>query len=500
MKSEILNSLVEDITNDTSFMSMTEDNYDYDNDKHLKQSNFLEDEGECFNKFGKQTPLRTILSLSIGPFFYQGLQSLQDAINLFFVSKNYNDDQISSISIGSSLKLLIYSYSMITSNAASYKISELYAKNQIETASQLIVDIIRINLVLAIILPLMLGFALNPMLNMLSVSESLQKDIMNYLIPILFTPFFVQNYKCLSTALLSLGHVVLNTVIEITGCAFSLFVMDTTLMFGFHAPLNVLGISYFSGYIIWSLILFILFFSGKFEIKPKLKMFLKVPSPELKSAFSFIIPGFVALFIAMFGEMSIMAYVNKAAMNIDDKTQQYIQTVITTTTKLSSLLTSMMQGSMYGLQVAGTWAFNRNEKKRLRNEILCSLLIPMILLTCTIPAIIIKPDLFLSIWLSNDVYKSYIKEIVPRMFYGLWFNCFVILMTVLLYILQNPLRTIIEIIIKSLMQFIVSLVLYSIRKDDPYFVIWVFSIIPIIDCVVTFLLLLSPAKNKLFKD
>ena len=269
-------------------------------------------------------------------------------------------------------------------------------------------------------------------------------------------------------------------------------------MFGLHSPICFLGLSYFSGYIIWSLILLILFFSGKFEIKPKLKMIFESPSPELISAVKFIVPGFVTLFIASIGEMSIYAFVNKAAMNIDEKTQQYIQTVTTTTIKLTTLINSMVQGSMYGLQVAGTWAFNKNEKKRLKKEIVYSLIIPMLFLTCTAPLIIANPKMFISIWLSIEVYDSYITKIVPKMFYGIWLNCIVILMTVLLYVLQNPLRNVIEMVIKSLMQLFVSSMLYIINKDDPYVVLWVYTIIPILDCIITSFLLSSPARKKIF--
>ena len=450
-------------------------------------------------KFGKGHPFLTVFKLSVGPFLYETAQAFQDSIDLFLVKKAYhnNEAMVGIISMAATLRTLIVALTSFLPQSLPFKISQLIAKKNNQAAAQILVDYIRIMVIIAILLPVIMHFAIKPILSILNCPRSMATYVEQYIAPVTYIAFILGTYKCYGQVLIGIAKSTLGAVLELSALVISLFVADPIAMFGFHASPSILGICYFSGQMVMFIVLTICFFLGKFKVRPTFKMFISKPSSELWSAIKPAIPILVQLCLGILGPMVIVASLNKAAMNVSEEFSEIVATVVTTASKLTILLTVMTQGSMFGLRSSGSWAFSRKKFIRLKKLAIYSLIFPYVILVILVPFLIAKPEWIMRIWLSNDKYHDAIKGIVPKEFYGTLLEPLNSLIFILLIILGYPMWSIIIFAGRSAVQVGFSILLYQHYPNNPYNIAYIYPIFMVAELIVAALVIIYPWRKQL---
>ena len=340
-------------------------------------------ESNADEKFGGSHPFKTILTLSVLPAMFLILSSMHDAIDLILLRNAYDETTYSAIAISSVIKSLVMGISQIHSVSIPFKISQFAADHKFDEAGQFIVDYIRINVLIAIFIPILFLFIQKPFITFLGMPKELLEIGCNYLLPLYFSVFFLSTASCLRGVLTGIAKPVFSSLTQIFAQLFSLCISTPIICIALHGPVWTAQLAYLSGEIICCLILLFLFFKGKISINVNWNMFIRKPSKELLSGLSLCLPNII---IITFGVVSPSILMNKmlTASKMDSK----LATVINVGSKPSTILVTILRTLSIGLPSAGTWAFKKNMFDRLRSLFLYSLIIPYLIVAAIYPFLI----------------------------------------------------------------------------------------------------------------
>ena len=453
-------------------------------------------------KLGKDHPFKTILKLSAGPFIFFTANRFHDATDLYFVKKAYNgtsEDMVGIVSLAAVIRSLVEGIATFYAPALAFKTAELVAKNNNDQAAQLLVDFIRIGVVIAILVPLILNFSLPSLLNLLGAPNEMRGDITNYIFYTSLCSIFLSVFKCCGQVLNGLGKTFVQSMLEMGAISISLFIGDPIMMFGFKAGSSFLGANYYSGTVLISTALAIAFFTGKFAVKPTLRMLISKPSSEFTSSLKTIAPFFAMLIFGIIGPLVTLGNIVRAANNSKEEYRDYISTAISSITKPLGILEAMVNGLTEGIKSSGTWAFNHGKLNRLKQLMFYTLVAPMIIVTIVSPMMIAKPTLIMSIWISNKEMLDAIKVLAPIIFYATWVLPISDLISFMLIITGYPLRVFVLQFIFCVSHVSVSSLLYMNHRADPSIVALVYPITFGIFGLCSIIMFVKPYIKHLYK-
>lgn len=235
---------------------------------------------EHFRLSGR-SPLKTILYLSIGPILAQVTGALNGIISTVWVSTALGEIAVTAISTISVYDGLSRSFGFFLSSASSSKISQLYGQRHEEEASQFIVDILRISLLLGIVVPSILGPTVKPLSKWLGASDDVVEQCQKYMLPINILTFSTIIFVGLGGCLQGEGRSLFFSVLNICTLISNMCILNPLLLLGFRVGIWGASMGQAFSEFIPGCILFIMYFMGKFGVKPKLNQFFKPFSPHI---------------------------------------------------------------------------------------------------------------------------------------------------------------------------------------------------------------------------
>jgi len=422
--------------------------------------------GEEEKKFCGRHPWITLLSLSIGPIVLFGAGPFYEALELFMVQRQYGDSAVSILGLGSIIRGLITIFCKLPSNSISVKVSSLLADKKVSEASQLVVDLFRVSILIGIVFPLFMYPNITTLLNFVNVPGEFMNESAKLLLPTLGLMIFISQFEIFSQVLMGEGKAYHYAISQIASLGVSLLIVDPIMIFLFKAPIWSLGFAFSSGQVLIGFILAFKFYQGKFTIQPRLSMLFQPFSKEMKSALKITVPYFLYYFAGFFPPLILMKFVMQSSKSIGLET--IISGIMSASLKLYSFFSSISSGCLQGLPPSGSFAYTKKMYHRLVSLFKYSLIVPF-LITSSVSLIMISfPKQIMSIWLSSPSSLEISKRFVPRMFYSFILLPFPSACNMFFLSMKKSGLGSINPIVQSTSLLIGSFVLYYSDPKDPF--------------------------------
>ena len=446
-------------------------------------ANLADTDQKQAEKFGKDSPTITILKQSVGPWIFQTISAMQDAISLVFVSMAYpNTNYSSAISSILFIKTLLFSIDMFFTNGVTIQIAPLLSENRVSTAGQLVADSIRIAVGIALLLFILFAAGGKYLLELVAGSEMLDIKY-KYMLTCASELIFVALFEMLNAVLMGEGRSILSASLQMGALVFSTFIIDPILMFGAHVPIWSIGFSPSLGKSILSIILFILFLRGKFGTELKLKMFITCFTPETKTAVKVGLLPLCQMILGLVPTLVMQTIVTKAGA----KQGINASGIFGLGLKVYTILIQSATGALSGLYGAVSWSYSKKMFVRIRHLLYSSWILALIPFIIICPIMIVNPATLLSLWDKNEVDLRIGNKLCRPMFYTPFLFAFYQSMTFTLISSTKSILSIIGLVSKATILILGSIIIGSLATD-PVYVIYSFVAADIVALIVVIIL------------
>ncbi|OHT06348.1 MatE family protein [Tritrichomonas foetus] len=231
-------------------------------------------EEEIYRLAGRP-PLITILHLMIGPIISQVTGALYGIFNTIWVSHGIGEIGLSAVATEITLEGIGRAFGYFLMISASTKISQLFGKGLYEECTQVVCDLLRVTLICGAFVPAVILPIHDPLCRWYGASPETSKLGMQYLIPLCAFSVFTCLNLCCQGFLQAEGRTLLIGLIDFTAIVVSCAGICPLFLYGFKTGINAASISIIFADAVPGVILLILYFKGKFGIKPKLNQLLK---------------------------------------------------------------------------------------------------------------------------------------------------------------------------------------------------------------------------------
>lgn len=249
-------------------------------------------------------PLVTILRLMIGPMCSQVTSTLYGIINTIWVSKYVGEVGMASVALDIAWEGIARSFDLFLLTSGSTQIAALFGKNQSEECGQVICDLLRTALIFGCIVPAILLPINKPLSRWFGANPETIQGAYDYMLPQCVGNVFTCIFLACCGFLQAEGRTLLVGIIDLVCLGIGMGVLNPIFLGVFKFGVMGPAISTIIADGVPGILLTILFFSGKFGVKPKLSGFLKpfskhtldsllVGSSQFMSQISLNLPGVV---------------------------------------------------------------------------------------------------------------------------------------------------------------------------------------------------------------
>jgi Na+-driven multidrug efflux pump len=374
-------------------------------------------------RFGSKPPFATLMTLALGPLLSRTSAAFQDAIDLFIIKKGYGSRGIGVVALSAMVRNTIISFSMFMTTALMVQVSALAGQKRTSEAAQLVVDALRISILVGILMPTLTYFLRRYILQFLSCPDEYIDDSSKYVFCASTLSLFSSAFNVMCGALLGLGKSTYAGVLQIIAIAFPLCIVNPILCFAVKAPLWSLGFSYVSGQSVLSIVLFVLFFMGKYSIKPTFRMFLEKPSEFLGTTIGKSAQYVIFIFAQVIPPFFLLKFLINAAEAAGIPATTASQ-IFTTFIHPYSIIGTLASGFMAGFPSSAAYAYNAKLYKRVFQLLFNSQIVPVSIMSVLIIIVLAIPDKVQSIWIDDESILVYSHNIRPPFYTEIIYSLF----------------------------------------------------------------------------
>ncbi|KAK8841710.1 hypothetical protein M9Y10_026654 [Tritrichomonas musculus] len=239
---------------------------------------------EIYRLAGRK-PLITICHLMVGPIISQVTGALYGIINSIWISKKLGEKGLSAVATEITLEGIGRAFGYFLMIAGSTKISQLFGRKKFEEATQVACDLLRCTIICGIIVPVCILPAHNAMCRWYKASEETTHLGFQYILPLCACSVLTCLNLCCQGFLQAEGRTMLIGVIDLISLIVACFGICPLLLFGLNCGICSASVSTVCADAVPGILLTVLYFRGKFGIRPKgmqlLKPFSKNTWPAL---------------------------------------------------------------------------------------------------------------------------------------------------------------------------------------------------------------------------
>lgn len=323
------------------------------------------DKGKESYRLSSMSPLKTVCFLSIGPVINQIFLAIESFVETIWVSKAIGKDGLSAVSSYAPFDSISLAFGLTASYAGSCAISGIIATNKTDKkeASQVIVDLLRVCLIVGIIIPSVLTPLAEKTVRWFGTSEKITKLGFKYILPILICTFITCMFLALTGFIEGEGRPILFSLITVLVSVSNIAILCPLFLLGFKVGIVGAGISRVLSRAIPLVILLIFYFKGAFTFKPKFNQFIKKFSPLTMGALKACLSQGFANLIAVIPSILIRKILGKMSVEKDNNYDDIISSY-QTVTKYSQLFDKIVLGFAAGYLPVASYAYNKNDFKR----------------------------------------------------------------------------------------------------------------------------------------
>ncbi|OHS99331.1 hypothetical protein TRFO_34236 [Tritrichomonas foetus] len=443
-------------------------------------------------RFSSQNPLRTLFVQSFGPLLYNVGNAVHDALDMYIISKALGERCLQIVGFSSIIRFLLRSFAVYFSQGAVSRVPSLIGERRQAEASQVITDLYRLTLIAMIFMPVVFVFISKPMLVFMGCTQEIAEECLSYLIPIICVSPFTGIYQMSCGFLQSEGRSVLNGMMQLSAFVINCGIFAPILLFWAKVQLNLAGLAFALSQIVPSVVLLILIFNGKFNLKPSWRQWSHKFSPEtlvsLKLATSFIL----TILAGAFPPMVMMNFMMKAAAEVG--TSSAVANGFSVFLKIQTLVNSFSQGFSQGMLASGSYANGAKKQRRMFLLFGWTILVTSLILLIFTPLMIFKPEWIASFWMSNNEELDYTKLMFKIPFFTNFLNSINDTVISLLLSATFAYSAMAPSLVRGAFYIIGACILYYTDKTNPRRMMYVYVINDLVVLFVDAIILIHPLK------
>lgn len=392
----------------------------YMKDNEVKSLNSLNsaEKTEEQKRFESKNIALTLLRMSVGPLMFNSGISFHDAVDMMLISKALGDDAVGIVGFSSLIRYLSVCVTIFFAQSTIAKIAGLIGAGRKEEAGQVITDLFRISFITMIGVSTMFYFVAIPMLSFMGCTPQMAESGRQYITPILIGMPFTALFQLSCGFIQSQGRSILCGILQFAAFALNCGFISPILLFVVKVPIKYAGVSFALSQSIPGIILTILIFSGKFNIRPGWSLFFKKVAKETLNALLLGTPFILNILAGALPPMVLLHYMMKAAVTsgLADK----IPNAFSVFLKLQSAVNSVSIGINQGLMTTGSYARGSGNYARLIQLFIRAVIITECYHLCWVPLMQIRGDWVASIWMSEKDQLAFAKIFLRMPFYTNW--------------------------------------------------------------------------------
>jgi Na+-driven multidrug efflux pump len=262
------------------------------------------------------------------------------------------------------------------------------------------------------------------------------------------------------------------------------------LLFVLHVKLPLAGLPFALSQVFPGVILCILIFWGKFDLKPTLSMLKGGWSSETWTALKLAGPFVLNVIAGSFPPMLLMNMMMKAATK--EGVQGPVAAVFSVFLKIQTLVNSFSMGINQGFIAAGSYAYGAMRNTRLIRLFLWALGASFLILTLFTPFMIIKPQWISAIWIREDDEMAFAKKMLPIPFYVDLLNAVNDCVTSFLLTMKFAWTAMAPSLLRGVAYCVGAVGLYYTNGEDPVRMMWSFCINDVVVLLVDVAIFVFP--------
>lgn len=423
---------------------------------------------------GGKPPLRTILDLSSGPVVSQTINALYGIVTTFYISIAVHQDGLSAISTYAIFDSVGRSFGFFLSTAASVEIAALFGKGKDEETHQLAADIFRTVILFGILVPCILIPCLKPAARWFGASQNIVDLGFIYIAPLSGCAIFSILYTAIGGILMAEGRTGIASLTMIIALILNMGVFGPAFLFG--AKLGMLGAALatiLSEFIV-GIIFTVLYFMGKFTVKPTLKMLISKPSPYIGIAVKL---GLSTLFGQLSGMVPAIIVRKIIGMACTPTIYDPVMAAYICSFRYQAIVIAIIQALQQALVPSASYAYQARRYNRFLWLVIHTIWINLIWgAICSIIMYAI-PRQLASLFGEGEDFLHYGAQAISTV-NGLSFTIFVKYIGVsLLQSIQKPWFSMLTSLINNLITIIVfAYIMYYTDKTNPIRIMWCYTL------------------------
>ncbi|KAK8839929.1 hypothetical protein M9Y10_031644 [Tritrichomonas musculus] len=323
------------------------------------------DQGREVYRLSGMSPLKTVCYLSIGPLLNEIALAIESFVETIWISKAVGKYGMSAISLYSPFVGITQAFGLTASFAGSCAISAMIATNKTDKkeASQVIVDLLRVCLIVGIIIPCVLCPLVEKSIRWFGASEKVANLGFKYILPILICTFSTCMCLAVTGFLEGEGRPILYSLITISMSIANVAFLCPLFLLAFKTGIVGAGISKVLSRAIPCFVLLVFYFKGAFTFKPKLNQVLKKFSPLTMGALKACLSQGIANLINVIPAILVRKILGKMSVDDDDQYNS-IMSGYHAVTRYFELFDRIVLGFAAGYLTVASYAYNKNDFKR----------------------------------------------------------------------------------------------------------------------------------------
>lgn len=462
------------------------------NDQPLIPKNQTDDFDGEEQRLGRKSPLRTIFNLSAGPLVSELVISLYGIVNSLWVANSIGSEGVEVFGAVFIVEFVAIALGEYLLTCVAIRASFCFGEGEGDKVSQLYVDFIRIGFIFGIITPCIILPITKPIVHWFGANEHLSEMCLQYMIPSNAGCFFNFIYQISLGLMQAEGRSVFYGIIQVISFGINIALLAITLLW-LKLPIWGASLSQILSEGIPGIILFFVFFSGKFSIHPKMKMFCSRFSDETRPALKV---GLASLIVGISYTLPLILmqkYVNNAATAIG--AYNVVIQVWGVIEKVYSVVGGICVGFNYGFVPAASFAFGAKRYDRVKKLSLHMLWVSTLFSSIISFLLILFPSQVASLWNKDPEFLYWSKKMIPKVYYACVFIAIQYMVPGLLQSLQLVFDATVLSFITLLIPYpIFSTVLYLTNKKDPARVLYTYCLSDCFSCVVCTIYTIRPFR------
>jgi Na+-driven multidrug efflux pump len=448
-------------------------------------------------RFESHTPLVTILIFAIGPLMFNTGISFHDAVDFLWISSSFHSSALKVVGFASLVRFLCLSVAIYFSQACVSKVSGLLGEQRVRDAEIVVSDLFRIAILTMLIVPIAFFFITEPMMIFMGCTAAEALQGREYLTPILIAMPLITMFQLSCGFLQSEGRSVLCGIMQLSGFALNCGLFAPLMLKVAKVSLPYAGVSFAMSQSIVGLLLLVLIYRGKFNLKPHIRDWLGGFHKNAFHGMLIALPFLVNVLASALPPMILLKLVMSVANSQGHGDPVGI--VFPVFIKLNSAINSVSLGLCQGFLGAGSYAYSSLNYDRYLALFKSVAILGWCYHIALMPLMVFRPEWPARIWISEPDQLDWAHRLIHIPYYT---NSLIPLSVAIINFLLSMKKAIVSLVltlIRGSLYIAYSYIIYHALAQTPEHLMYAYNA----DDVTLFLLGVAcavPQLVRLFRE